>query len=185
MTQEDPGIDSPEDTPAPLASTRWAEEAEVDDDGLMPPFIPGSGGAGSVAPSPERETTGSPDESAGSIGAAGEAAAFDTPAEMFPFEPTRYEEAVPEPAGSDDFPLDAFDLSGGEAETPAAAAYDESATAAATTAGDADDVAERLEALARRLRDEGAGAAEAALASGDRLTALLAGVLAGYLAGRR
>jgi hypothetical protein len=185
MTHEDPGSNSPEDTPAPLASTRWAEEAEAEDDGLVPPFIPGASGVGSAAARPEADP---PTQPASGVGgttefadAPGPADPFGTPAEAFPFQPPRHEAPVPEAAGSDDFPFDAFDLSGGEAE--AAAAVDEPAQAMGS--GDADDVADRLEALARRLRDEGAGAAESALASGDRLTALLAGVLAGYLAGRR
>jgi hypothetical protein len=46
------------------------------------------------------------------------------------------------------------------------------------------DVAERLEWLAGQLRREGAGAARAGMASEDPVTALLATVIASYLAGR-
>jgi hypothetical protein len=46
-------------------------------------------------------------------------------------------------------------------------------------------VAERLESLAARIRAEGYGAAERDMASSDRLTSLIAGVVAGYLAGLR
>jgi hypothetical protein len=47
------------------------------------------------------------------------------------------------------------------------------------------DLARRLEALARRIRDEGEGAVGQAIAEGDRLDGALAGFIAGYVAARR
>jgi hypothetical protein len=47
------------------------------------------------------------------------------------------------------------------------------------------DVADRLESLAGRLRSEGPAAVEREMASLDRLTALVAGLVSGYLAGLR
>jgi hypothetical protein len=45
------------------------------------------------------------------------------------------------------------------------------------------EMAERLETLAARIRVEGAAAAEAEMDSSDRLMSLVAGLIAGYLAG--
>jgi hypothetical protein len=45
------------------------------------------------------------------------------------------------------------------------------------------EMAERLETLAARIRAEGGAAAEAEMDSSDRLTSLVAGLIAGYLAG--
>lgn len=50
--------------------------------------------------------------------------------------------------------------------------------------GSAKGLAERLERLARRLRTEGAAGLASNLTGGDRLDALLAGLVAGYLAAR-
>lgn len=47
------------------------------------------------------------------------------------------------------------------------------------------DLADRLEKLSHRLRVEDANAVVARLAGGDRLDALLAGLLAGYIAGSK
>jgi hypothetical protein len=55
----------------------------------------------------------------------------------------------------------------------------------ADAVGPAADVADRLEALADRLRSEGQRGAESEMASLDRFTALIAGVVTGYLAGLR
>ena len=50
--------------------------------------------------------------------------------------------------------------------------------------GAAVELAERLESLAAKLRAEGADGVESQLASHDRMTSLLAALLAGFLAGR-
>jgi hypothetical protein len=50
--------------------------------------------------------------------------------------------------------------------------------------GEAAALADALEGLASRLRTEGAAGVEAAATSSDRITAVLAGFIAGYLAGR-
>lgn len=181
MTHEGPGSASPEETPAPLASTRWTEEEGADDGGLMPPFIPGA--SPSEAGAAEFGGSGARAEPGPSASSTAESESVGTAAEPFPFGVPGGDEPQPEQAGAtDDFPYDAFDLSD-EPETDVEVSEPPLADAAAPGAG-VDDAAERLEDLARRLRSEGPAAAESALGSGDRLTALLAGVLAGYLAGR-
>ena len=54
----------------------------------------------------------------------------------------------------------------------------------AASMGAAVELAERLESLAAKLRAEGADGVESQLASHDRMTSLLAALLAGFLAGR-
>jgi hypothetical protein len=68
------------------------------------------------------------------------------------------------------------------------AAFDEVPPEATRPVDHADpslDIADRLEALAHRLRNEGQDGIEKEMASLDRFTALVAGVVAGYLAGLR
>lgn len=179
MTHEGPGSASPEETPAPLASTRWTEEEGADDGGLMPPFMPGASASEASAAEPGVPVP--PAEPGPSASPTAESESVGTAAEPFPFGVPGGDEPQPEQAGAtDDFPYDAFDLSD---EPEADVGVSEPPLADAAGAG-VDDAAERLEDLARRLRSEGPAAAESALGSGDRLTALLAGVLAGYLAGR-
>lgn len=95
------------------------------------------------------------------------------------------------PGGEDEFPFGAFDIEGpGEgagAEEPTEA--DSAAAAAAAASGSGSlpgpaEMAERLERLAEALRREGRPGVEREMGSEDRLTSLVAGVLAGYLAGR-
>ena len=90
-------------------------------------------------------------------------------------EPAEEPVAPSAPATDDDFPVDSFDIEGeGGVAAPAEPG-----------AGDmAGELADRLEDMARRLRDQGPAAAEAEMSSGDRFTALLGGLLAGYLAAR-
>jgi hypothetical protein len=79
-----------------------------------------------------------------------------------------------------------------QAEPVAAVAPETTPAAAASPPADAlppeaalADMAEHLEALARRLRREGEKGMEHALSEGDRLEASLAGFIAGYVAARR
>ena len=131
-------------------------------------------------------------------------------AEAFPFEtPWEEEEAGPEDdaepesadepfAGAggqdeDEFPFEAFDIEGAYEE--AAGTAEAEPEPAADTGGEPDaearemaaarDLADRLEEMARRLRDQGGAAVRQELESDDRFTALLAGLLGGYLAGRK
>lgn len=90
--------------------------------------------------------------------------------------------------GEDEFPFGAFDLEGsGEeagAEEPTEADSAAPAAAASGSLPGPDEMAERVERLAEALRREGRPGVEREMGSEDRLTSLLAGVLAGYLAGR-
>lgn len=100
-----------------------------------------------------------------------------------------------EPEGEDAFPFAAFDIEGppddaavGERAEPEGMQEPEESFApgsssSGVTAG-ADAMAERVERLAEALRREGRPGVEREIGSEDRLTSLLAGVLAGYLAGR-
>ena len=188
MTDHGPGSTSPEETPTPLASTRWSEEGGADETDLMPPFIPGRG---------RDEASQDVAEPGGWVGpTAAESAAFvvepEAPAGDAEGSTTPGADSAAPAWVAEDFPYEAFDLSEeeeeeeeeeeGEGEGKGEAVVE---APAETPPGDANDVAERLEEMARQLRSEGSAAAEAALGSADRLTALLAGVVAGYLVGRR
>jgi hypothetical protein len=87
-----------------------------------------------------------------------------------------------EAVGKEEFPLDAFIVPEQTQHVPTglegAPATPPPEPTAATT------LAERLEKLSHRLRVEESDAIVRRLASGDRLDALLAGLLAGYLAGK-
>lgn len=157
------GNPRPDQEPTPPTSTGWSREPADTDEELAPPFIPGG------APAPVESAPGSDlDE--------------DTGVEAFPFAP---DEPGTVGAGrrelEDDFPVHAFQIEGGEVE-PA-----EAEVGGALQRPDAGvhDLADRLEAMAHKLRAEGSAAAEAEMSAPDRFTALLAGLLAGYLAGRR
>lgn len=160
MTHGNPG---PDQEPSPPTSTGWAQEPAETDEELAPPFIPGG------APAPVESAPGGDQEE-------------DTEAAAFPFAPDR-----PDATGAgrrefeDDFPMHAFQIEGAEVE-PAEA---EVRGAHQPPRDSAHDLADRLEAMADRLRAEGSAAAEAEMSAPDRFTALLAGLLAGYLAGRR
>ena len=113
------------------------------------------------------------------------------------------------PEFEDEFPFGAFDLEGsGEQaaaeelpgvdepfdepfdepyDEPLDEPYDEPFTSgggSSRVAAGTDAMAERMEQLAEALRREGRPGVERAMGSEDRLTSLLASVLAGYLAGR-
>lgn len=154
-----------------------AEEA-AEGERPLPPFF-----AGDETEAPAREEpvpeVAEPERDAPGIGTAPEAApehAEPAETEAFPFEQP-VEEASPDT--DDDFPVEAFDVPEFRSEEPA-----EAAPATTPDMGAADAVADRLEALANRLRAEGPGALSREVEMGDRFDALLAGMVAGYLAAR-
>lgn len=186
--------------PAPPISTRWSEAPEPDDDtdAPPPPYVPASRGPGG-------EST-----DAVESGAAAEPFPFEAPAEEAP---GLAGGEIDEDEPVDDFPFDAFEIEGPEESGAGAAegawetgsgpaplpathalpdytgeplpgragtsdAYGESAPDAVT------EVAFELERIARLLREQGPDAVAAEMASPDRLTAILAGVVAGYVTGR-
>lgn len=170
MTTGNPG---PDDAPAPPTSTGWSRDDETHDDDLAPPFVPG-------------EAEPAEDDAAG----------------PFPFEGGwGDEEGEAEAREEDVFPVEAFDIEGdetswgtepGSTEPGSTVAEEDVARDTPPEAGPAEsremeaarEIAGRLEEMARRLRDQGPAAARAEIDSADRFTSLLAGLLAGYLAGR-
>lgn len=164
MTNGNPG---PDDAPAPPTSTGWSRDEDGHDDDLAPPFVPGE-----AAPSKDDDT--------GSL----------------PFEYGWDDEGDAGASEEDVFPVDAFDIEGDEAgwatEPGSAVAGQDAAPDTPPPAGatesremeSAREIAGRLEDMARRLRDQGPAAARAEIDSTDRFTSLLAGLLAGYLAGK-
>ena len=89
----------------------------------------------------------------------------------------------------DEFPFGAFDIEGAGEHSGAEQSADveersERASASPTSVAGDDAMADRMERLAEALRREGRPGVEREIASEDRLTSLLAGVLAGYLAAR-
>ncbi|MFW5946974.1 MAG: hypothetical protein ACOCUW_00665 [Gemmatimonadota bacterium] len=189
------GHPHPEEELTPPTSTRRDQGAEEADDELAPPFVPGRAG---------RAETGAPVEEAAPRSEDPVASPAPDPDEAFPFE-AGWEDADEELAGDeDDFPFEAFDIEGDPATADQARgadadAYQDAGYAEETFEEDlygtepfdaagpgstAADLAARLETMARRLREGGAGAVQAELDAPDRFTALLAGLVAGYLAGR-
>jgi len=142
----------------------------------LPPFF-----AGDEAEAPAREEpapeAAEPERDVPGVGtASGHAEPAET--EPFPFEQP-VEEARPDTDTDDDFPVEAFDVPEFRSEERA-----EAAPATTADTGAADAVADRLEALANRLRAEGPVALSRQVEMGDRFDALLAGMVAGYLAAR-
>lgn len=91
-------------------------------------------------------------------------------------------DAAPEPMESaDDFPMDAFFIPEGSEFTTAHDAGGASTESAEPTDEAVGRLADRLEQVARLLRTDGQ-AAFSTLAKGDRLDAMIAGLLAGVLA---
>lgn len=159
------------------------------------------------AAEPAPEPLAAPFEPAAATEEAGGDDHDEEPAEPFPFETSwdAGEEETAEPEDEDAFPVEAFDIEDDEAswgtepdlveegagpgeaaavgeETGQVEADAESVESREMAA--AREVAGRLEEMARRLRDQGPDAAWKGLESADRFTSLLAGMLAGYLAGK-
>lgn len=86
------------------------------------------------------------------------------------------DEPTPSDFEVDDFPLDAFIIPEGTERLPAGLAE-----ADRRQRQRASELADRLEALAWRLRREGYSALARQTAHGDPVDALIAGILAGYL----
>jgi hypothetical protein len=184
MTREGQGID-PEDMPFPPASTRWSEPTSHQDEGLLPPFVPRRPRSDAESGDAPPVTTTPPDDSLDheDVQADDEPFPFETPwdggadvaepeVDLAELE-QRFEAATPAVPGV------GWDT-GPEAHQKAGPDVDRSAAGPAPAA----ELAERLEGLAARLRAGGWESVEADMASPDRLTALLAGLIAGYLAGR-
>lgn len=193
------------ETPAPPARTRWSEGEGDEEDVLLPPYTPGRARTGAEqsrraapppapsSPAPARAEKPLPPDDGDPDPADPWAAAPDLtedgqetvastvePEPQGSVEETPYDAALPE----DDFPFDAFDLGGGdEGLVDAAIEVEEQPVGFRGPGAGSPEVAERLERLADALRREGRGALEREVRSPDRLTSLLAGVLAGYLAG--
>lgn len=214
MTQEGQGS-GPNDAPPPPTSTSWSVPDSDEDDGLMPPFVPGqsrparedmddvqhTGPAadGRVLDTDDAviDTTDAVAEASGSVpgGADTDLASSPDDDAPFPFDLPVEEEPLPfygwPPGSSEDQPpemgleeLEAAPDAPDAPEpvpTPAADAVDRPDAPADPTG----DIADRLEALAERIRTEGPDALERDMASLDRFTALVAGVVAGYLAALR
>ena len=206
------GNPRPDEELAPPASSRRSDETTEPDDELAPPFVPGA--APEAAPDRTPEDADEPEapETAAEPAVPAEAERTEETEEgEYPFETGWDEPAEPIPAGvesdEDDFPFDAFDLEDEALEDVEGAAEDDETGApgapgsepapeesfvlpegegavAAPVAGPADEVADQLEAMAERLRESGASAAEEQMGAPDRFTALLAGLVAGYLSGR-
>jgi hypothetical protein len=176
MTQEGQGT-SPEQKPSPPARTRWTGTDPVEDTGLLAPFVPGrSRGA---QPEPERPSADrdiEPDAD---------------PAVDAPLEPWG-EEAPADPwaeAAFEDLWGEATELGLGEPGAPAQVEstgeeWSPDLVPLDDTAGPEADLADRLAALAQRLRTEGRSGLEAETRSDDRITAVIAAFLTGYLAAR-
>jgi hypothetical protein len=202
----------PDETPAPPVPTRWSEDATAEGDELAPPYLPdrakwdatsgpGETPAGPGAqPSPGEEPAFPFDEPAGEVVEAGAADAEATGApDEYPYgavDAVTEEESgvdVAEEPGRDGW--EAEPLTGpppdtlptgpayGEASLPGAEATPEPYDAPAPDVGE--EVAAELERMARLVREGGSDAVAAEMSSPDRLTALLAGMVAGYLSGRR
>lgn len=87
----------PDDTPIPPAQTRWSEEAVDEDDGLMPPFIPGA-----TDRTPVESAARDAGEQGGDEPFPFEADAEDEP---FPFETEAEDEAFSREADADEEPF--------------------------------------------------------------------------------
>lgn len=196
MTRDAQGA-GPDDSQRPPASTRWSAPDPAAADELLPPFMPGRS---RDRPSPQPGEASSPQDAA-------QDAAQDAPSEWTlpdsssaDTEPDTAPEDGPDTEPEDEaFPFDgpvSWDESfttepqDGDIQASAPALPGEEwgdaswAPGAVPIRGASDDIAERLEQVAAKIRAGGADAARSEMASGDRLTALIATLAAGYLEGR-
>jgi hypothetical protein len=227
MTREGQG-DDPRETPPPT-STRWTEPAMAQDDGLLPPFMPGKTrptdadepivtGPDSVEDlEPVQGAEEVVEETSEAVAGTGEVVVHaESEDEPFPFELPETEalqwgaeeegyvpaedEPVPVAEWETPEPIEAPGTEpegepwGDGAVEEVREEWAEDATAVEAAPAEPDEpprtigpaeaeMAERLETLAARIRAEGAAAAQAEMDSSDRLMSLVAGLIAGYLAG--
>lgn len=203
MTQANP---RPDEDPTPPTSTSWSDEEAEHDDELAPPFVPSGAQpapeATEPAPpfepeptEPEHEPTAAEPVEAGPEPEPTEPEPEPEPAgvpaweDAFPFEGGWDEEeaqaGADEARAVDDSTPEAFDTEDGEGTASAVEPAMEETDEAGPAFDPAGSLADRLEEMADRLRADGPAAAEAGMDSSDRFTALLAGLLAGYLAGQK
>ena len=154
--------------PEAASSTREPEAApDVESSPFDFPWEQGEAEAVEAEPEPAPDVQGGPDLDA--PGVAGPEASAAAPAPFVADD-------------EDEFPFDAFDIEGDDAPAPTPEAGIGAGPAAAAGT-DTEALADRVESLAAVLRREGRAGVEREMTSRDRLTALVAGVLAGYLAG--
>lgn len=194
---EEPAAPEPEPFPFEGGLAGESEEAPSPEAEAFP-FEDGLAGETEEAPPSEAEAF--PFEG-GATGWTDEDASVETPPEPGEAEEEEaFWDAGPAGVEPEDFPMHAFDLGQEEPAEPEAPIEEEPAPGEmfaelepesadgpegpAAAPGDASHLADRLEWLAQSLRTEGAAALNRELTDGDRVTSLLAGVLAGYLAGR-
>lgn len=177
----------PDEAPAPPVSTRWSEDSTSEGDELAPPYVPdraveesASGPGGEPAPGPSTPTSGGEEQTF----------PFDQPDAGFEESDIDAVAAEPGPDGWESAPL----TEPAPETLPAGPAYGEASLPGAEATPESYDaplpdvrseVAAELERMARLVREEGPDAVAAEMASPDRLTAILAGMVAGYLSGRR
>jgi hypothetical protein len=180
----------------PPATTRRLPERPTANAGearIAPPFIP----AGSIQPEPEPQPQVSapifeppaqpetPEPSPAALDADipdGEGIVepvFQADTDSVLAELTQHADEV---SRREEFPLDAFIVPEHTQHVPSG--LENGLPHAAPHATPVTSLAERLEKLSRRLRVEDTDAVVRRLAAGDRLDSLLAGLLAGYLAGK-
>ncbi len=158
---------------APTRTTRMNGGPRLAADTPLPPFRPLSRHSPIYSPPPHDSPLQPPPTKGMSVPAA------SVRLGRGPFE-MDVETGVDEPLGasaSSDFPLDAFIIPEGSSRLPAGLVE-----ADRRQRQRALDLADRLEALAARLRRDGYTALARQTVHGDSVDALLAGILAGYLA---
>jgi len=104
-------------------------------------------------------------------------------ADVFATEATLAELSREQTKVEEEFPLDAFIIPQDTQHVPTGVQTQEPTEVPEPTA--TDELSARLEKLSHRLRVEDTDTLLARLAAGDRLDAMLAGLLAGYLAGSK
>jgi hypothetical protein len=211
MTDETPRPTS-EDTPAPPASTRWTEEPLPEDDTLASPFVPGrTADTGAEMDPPFSRPAPAQDAPIREEAAPWEDEPDAFPFDHFDLEGEGRGGEPGETGGAPGGMRGEPGATGGAAEVGAPAADDTDAAGMGWTPADLDldeaaaateppvagtaaespavedpagEVAELLERMAALLRSEGVEAVRGEMESSHRLTALLAGLVAGYISGR-
>lgn len=179
----------------PPVFTHWSgsePETASSSDPVALPFLPeGETSIEQASAVPDQRST-TPESTGGpEVAAPVESAPIPEPAPAEAFGGVDFAEADDDDAGDDAeaFPIDAFIIPDDSERMPAGvgsgtAAQPETISNAprSATLDRAQRLADRLEALAHRLRAQGPAALGTGLESGDRFDAVLTGLLAGYLA---